>query len=64
MDVDVGKAVAYDIVEEGEVKEAALDPVLGGVGEDDVQTGHQDYVASQKDEKRVVVPEFKSNTCN
>ena len=28
-----------------------------------MQTGHQDYVASQKDEERVVVPAFKSNYC-
>ena len=55
VDVDVGEAVADDVVEEGEVEEAALDPVLGRVGEDDVQTRHQEYVARQEDEQGVIV---------
>ena len=50
MDVDVGEAVANDVVEKGNVEEAALHPVLGGVREDAVQDGHEDNVASKEDQ--------------
>ena len=56
VDVDVGEAVADDVVEEGEVEEAALDPVLGRVREYDVQARHQEYVARQEDQEGVVGP--------
>ena len=62
MDVDVGKAVAYDVVEEGEVEEAALDPVLGRVREHDVQPSHQEDVARQEDQQRVVIPGEKNKS--
>ena len=42
-------------MKEGEVEEAALLPVLLGVGEDEVQRGHEEDVGRDEDEKGVVV---------
>ena len=46
MDVDVGQAVANEVVEEGEVEKAPLLPVLLRVREDKMEERHQDYVRS------------------
>ena len=56
MDVDVGEAVADDVVEKGDVEEAALHPVLGGVREYAVQDGHEDDVAREEDQQGVIAP--------
>ena len=42
-------------MKEGEVEEAALLPVLLGVGEDEVQRGHEKDVGRDEDEEGVVV---------
>ena len=42
-------------MKEGEVEEAALLPVLLGVGEDEVQRGHEENVGRDEDEEGVVV---------
>ena len=54
VDVDVGQAVADHVVEEAEVEEATLLPVHLGVGEDEVEDGHQKDVAGQEDQEWVV----------
>ncbi len=46
MDVDVGKTVSDEVVEEGEVEEAPLLPVLLRVREHKVKERHQDNVRS------------------
>ena len=42
-------------MKEGEVEEAALLPVLLGVGEDEVQRGHEEDVGRDEDEEGVIV---------
>ena len=42
-------------MKEGEIEEAALLPVLLGVGEDEVQRGHEEDVGRDEDEEGVVV---------
>ena len=54
MDVDVCEAITKEVVEEGDVQKAALDPVALGVAEDEVQGGHEEDVEGDKEEKRVV----------
>jgi hypothetical protein len=46
VDVDVGEAISYEIVEEGEVEEATFLPVLLGVREHKVKERHQDDVGA------------------
>ena len=36
VNVDVGETIADEVVEEGEVEDTALGPVLGGVAEDEM----------------------------
>ena len=54
MDVDVCEAITKEVVEEGDVQKAALDPVALGVAEDEVQSGHEEDVEGDKEKKRVV----------
>ena len=54
VNVDVGKGVAGHVVEERQVQKAALLPVHLGIGEDEMQDGHQQDVRGQEDEQRVV----------
>ena len=54
MDVYVGQAVAEEVVEEGDVEEAALHPVALGVAEHEVDGGHEEDVETDEDEQGVV----------
>ena len=56
MDVDVGQRVSGHVVKERQVEEAALLPVHLGVGEDEMQDGHEQDVSAQEDEQRIVHP--------
>ena len=56
MDVDVGQTVAEEVVEEGDVQEAALHPVALGVAEHEVDGGHEGDVETDEDEQGVVFP--------
>ena len=54
VDVDVGQRVSGHVVKERQVKESALLPVHLGVGENEMQDGHEQDVSAQEDEQRVV----------
>ena len=56
VDVDVGQRVSGHVVKERQVEEAALLPVHLGVGEDEMQDGHEQDVSAQEDEQRIVHP--------
>ena len=53
MNIDVGKSVTNQIVEEGQIEKSSFLPVLLGVTEDKVQGGHEEDVGCDEDEERV-----------
>ena len=54
VDVDVGKPVPNEVVEEGEVEETSFLPVFLSIREHKVKQGHENNMRPQEDQQRIV----------
>ena len=54
MNIDVGKPVPNQVVEEGEVEKTSFLPVFLSIREYKVQQGHEHNMRPQEDQQRIV----------